>query len=63
MAAENLEKIFEAFQRLNPKHKYEGTGIGLTICKKILSALNGKIEAESQVGVGTTFTVILPVSQ
>jgi PAS domain S-box-containing protein len=59
MEDQHLHKIFEAFQRLHPKHKYEGTGIGLTICKKIIETLHGKIEVESQIGVGTTFIITL----
>lgn len=59
MEQQHLTKIFEAFQRLHPKHKYEGTGIGLAICQKIVQAHNGKIEVKSQAGVGTVFTVSL----
>jgi two-component system, chemotaxis family, sensor kinase Cph1 len=53
-------KIFEAFSRLNPKLEFEGSGIGLTICQKIVSLHNGKIGVESTPGVGSTFTVDLP---
>lgn len=59
MEEENLSRIFEAFQRLHAKHKYEGTGIGLAICKKIVHALHGKIEVQSQPGAGSTFTISL----
>jgi len=53
-------KIFELFQRLHGKTKYEGTGIGLAICKKIVQAHNGTITATAQIGAGATFTLFLP---
>lgn len=56
-------KIFEIFQRLHSTKTYEGTGIGLAICKKIADNHHGFIEAEGRAGKGTTFTVYLPLSQ
>jgi PAS domain S-box-containing protein len=57
------ERIFGVFQRLHGKDKYEGTGIGLAICQKIVIRHNGRIKVESQVGSGTKFIVKLPVRQ
>ncbi|MEA5458649.1 PAS domain S-box protein [Arcicella sp. LKC2W] len=53
-------KIFELFKRLHGKSEYSGTGVGLTICKKIVSRLNGFIIATSQLNQGATFTIYLP---
>ena len=53
-------KIFEVFQRLHGKTEYEGTGIGLAICKKIIQVHHGKISATGELGIGTTFTIFLP---
>ncbi|MEO7991171.1 MAG: CHASE3 domain-containing protein [Chryseolinea sp.] len=55
-----LEKIFNIFQRLNGRMDYEGTGIGLAICRKIIANHRGVITAESKQGVGSRFIVILP---
>lgn len=57
------ERIFQLFQRLEGKSEYPGTGIGLSICRKIVSNHKGLIFAESEPGVGTTFSVILPKEQ
>lgn len=54
------EKIFHTFSRLHPKDKYEGTGLGLALCKKIAERHGGSIEAEGLEGSGSKFTVILP---
>jgi PAS domain S-box-containing protein len=55
------EKMFTLFHRLNPRDAYEGTGIGLAICKKIVDTHKGVITATGQLGVGACFTVVLPV--
>jgi len=54
------EKIFVIFQRLNDLYTYGGTGIGLALCKKIILNHKGKIFAESEENVGSSFYVILP---
>jgi signal transduction histidine kinase len=48
------------FQRLNSKHEYAGTGIGLALCKKIIENHDGFITAKSEPGKGSTFLVYLP---
>lgn len=60
---EFYERIFIAFERLHNSKQYEGTGIGLAICKKIVDFHHGIITAESSPGAGTVFCVTLPVSQ
>jgi PAS domain S-box-containing protein len=54
-------QIFTIFQRLNDRHSYEGTGIGLALCKKIVENHHGAIKAESEPDKGATFLVYLPV--
>ncbi len=57
----HAKQIFTIFKRLNSKDKYEGTGIGLALCKKIVDNHHGLISVTSQPGAGTSFFVILPV--
>jgi signal transduction histidine kinase len=55
------EKIFAVFQRLHNKDNYDGTGIGLSICRRIVKNHNGIIIGEGEAGKGATFTVVVPV--
>jgi light-regulated signal transduction histidine kinase (bacteriophytochrome) len=53
--SEHFDRIFQLFQRLNSRSKYTGTGIGLSICKKIMEKHDGSIHVASKPGRGTTF--------
>jgi PAS domain S-box-containing protein len=54
------ERIFSIFERLHSRGEYEGTGIGLAVCRKIVEQHGGKIDIDSTVGQGTTFSILLP---
>ncbi len=54
-------RIFGIFQRLHPRDVYEGTGIGLAICRRIVQQHEGTITAHSVPGKGSTFEILLPV--
>ena len=57
------DRIYKPFQRLHAQSKYEGSGIGLAVCKKIVDRHGGKITAKSFPQQGTTFTITLPEKQ
>ncbi|MEM9152369.1 MAG: PAS domain S-box protein, partial [Cyanobacteria bacterium P01_F01_bin.3] len=57
------ERIFQIFQRLHGRGVYEGTGIGLAICRKITERHGGILAATSEPGQGTTFSFSLPIKQ
>ncbi|HWJ26029.1 MAG TPA: ATP-binding protein, partial [Flavisolibacter sp.] len=54
------EKMFQIFTRLNSRDRYEGTGLGLALCRKIVHRHGGIIYAEGREGIGAAFIIILP---
>jgi len=62
IALEDQEKVFEEFRQVGTAaKKIEGTGLGLTLCRKFVELHGGRIWVKSELGVGSTFTFTLPV--
>ena len=61
---EDMDNLFKPFQQLDTgvSRRYEGTGLGLSVCKRIIDMLGGSIRVRSQIGKGTTFTFTLPLN-
>jgi len=60
---DDMRRLFEPFQQINMDYtsNYKGTGLGLYLCKKLSNVINGNINAESQLGQGSKFSISLPV--
>jgi len=61
IAPENQEIVFEMFKRLHLQEQYQGSGVGLAVCKKIITQLNGEIYIKSTLGEGTLCMVKMPI--
>lgn len=61
--SEQFEKIFGMFKRLHRKDEFEGTGIGLAVCQRIVEQCGGAISVRSKLGEGSTFIVTLPIQR
>ena len=60
--AEDQNKLFQGFERINPETRAEGAGFGLYLCWKLAGLIGGRIELESEYGKGSRFTLLIPKS-
>ena len=62
IAADDLERIFEPFEQGDSSlsRKYEGTGLGLTLSRRLIEAMGGTLTVTSEVGRGSAFAIVLP---
>jgi signal transduction histidine kinase len=61
----DMDRLFKPFSQVDTglTRQYDGTGLGLSICKKLTETMGGTVDVESELGKGSTFTIILPYSQ
>ena len=60
ISPDNYDRVFKVFQRLVAMDQFEGNGIGLSICRKVIERLGGSIWIESAIGQGSTFFITIP---
>ncbi len=65
ISEEQLPQLFKPFQQLDAgmTRKHDGTGLGLSICRRLARLMGGDVGVESQVGIGSTFTLSVPVER
>lgn len=63
ISADYFEQVFLIFKRLNPRREYDGAGLGLALCRKIIEQHGGRMSVESELGRGSTFYFTLPILQ
>jgi signal transduction histidine kinase len=59
----DVERIFQVFQRLHANNDYKGTGVGLSIARKVAENHKGYLTAKGELGKGATFQIYLPVAE